>query len=350
MRIEKLLCNGLFVLAISSLTACQNKDTQTAAIDASWQMIVVEQGAGKVSVLDPITGIKKGEVKVGYNPHEIALSADGQTAYVTNFGIEDYDHTIGTPGTNISVIDIPTMEVKASFATNRSSAQESNKAPHGIKLRPGRPYELYVNVEVGDSMLVYDVRSGLIQRSFPLPPGTHNFLFSSCGDTLFLFSAEQGIFSLDPDTGAQWQHFETGSPSRGLTYTIDQQYLIVSCHNEIYLLHPADLRMYRHFQDLGVQQIIYSTPTPDGQYILAPCPYDERVLVVDIKTGAVRKRIVTGKAPIYVQIAPSEKEAIVANAMDDHFSSINLETFEARSIGQVERPNGFGFVPAIGNQ
>jgi hypothetical protein len=50
-------------------------------------LIVVEQGAGTVSLLDMRTGEKDWETPVNFNPHEIAVSTDGRTAFVTNFGI-----------------------------------------------------------------------------------------------------------------------------------------------------------------------------------------------------------------------------------------------------------------------
>lgn len=335
-------------ILICCLAACRPLPSENAADDlpaTQWDLIVVEQGAGKVSILDLETGVKKSEVEVGYNPHEIALSRDGQTAYVSNFGIEDYDRTIGVPGLDISVIDLSAMTIKKRLPVNRLPDAEHNKAPHGVKLRPGRQNELFVNVEVGDSMLVYDTGSGEIRRSFSLPAGAHNFIFSPSGETLVLFSGEKGVFSFNPDTGAQLHHFATASASRGLTYTIDGKYLIVSCGDELYLLLPEDLSLHRHYPDLGVQQIIYSTPSPDGRYILAPCPYDGVVLVIELESGKILHRLQMGKAPIYVQVTPDKKRAVVANAMDDHLSMLDLATYEVTPLGQVNRPNGFGFIP-----
>ncbi|PHN04705.1 YncE family protein [Flavilitoribacter nigricans] len=339
---------ALLLGSLLVFTYCQTAPADSGEVPITpatpWELIVVEQGAGTVSILDPQTGQKKKEIAVGYNPHEIALSADNRTAYVSNFGIEDYDRTIGTPGLNISVIDIPTGQVTATFPTNRRPELTDNQAPHGIRLRPGRPQELYVNVEVGDSMLVYDTGSGQIRRTFPLPPGAHNFIFSPSGDTIFLFSGEEGIFSFRPETGEQLAHFETGSASRGLTYTLDGKYLIVSCGDEIYLLDPTDLSVHRHYPELGVRQIIYSTPAPDGKHILAPCPYDGVVLLIDMESGQIVRRMETGKAPIYVQVAPGNEKAYIANAMDTHLSVLDLAAFTLDTIGGVNRPNGFGFI------
>jgi len=342
---------SLFLAVMVSCERLGLDDPPAGAPDREeYRLIVVEQGAGKVSFFDPGAETVLGQVHVGYNPHEVALSRDGKTAYVTNFGIEDYDHTIGVPGVTVSVVDVAAMSEKTRFYTNRkpdgtpdTSSAGPNRAPHGVKLRPPAEQELFVNVEVGDSMLVYDPASGRITRSFPLPDGAHNFTFSPQGDTLWVLAGSNGIFRIDPDSGERTGHFPTGSPARGIIYSGETGRLIVSCENEIYFLGLRDLSVKKHFRDLGVKQIIYSALSPDGRTLFAPCPYDGQVLVVDVETGQVLHRLATGKAPIYVIVAPSGREAFVANALDNHLSVINLATFEVRPIGAPVRPNGIVF-------
>ena len=70
-----------------------------AAQEKSFTIIVVEYGANRVGFFDSNSGKRIGSVAVGLKPHEIELSTDGKTAYVSNFGISDYDYRIGTPGT-----------------------------------------------------------------------------------------------------------------------------------------------------------------------------------------------------------------------------------------------------------
>ena len=69
-------------------------------------VLVVQEGLGKVVEFDAAKPSQKVEIPVGSKPHEIALSADGGTAYVTNFGLLEADHKVGTPGNTISVIDV----------------------------------------------------------------------------------------------------------------------------------------------------------------------------------------------------------------------------------------------------
>jgi DNA-binding beta-propeller fold protein YncE len=68
---------------------------------------IVEERAGRVGFYNPGPGLPLAFVSVGSLPHEIAISDDGATAYVSNFGVRDYEENIGQPGYNVSVIDIP---------------------------------------------------------------------------------------------------------------------------------------------------------------------------------------------------------------------------------------------------
>jgi DNA-binding beta-propeller fold protein YncE len=100
------------------------------------QLIVVEQSAGSVGFYDASSGKKLGDVQVGFLPHEVTVSKDQKTAYVSNFGLQDYDETIGVPGVSISVLDIANHSEKYRLYTfdNSQAADfsEIDKAPHGI--------------------------------------------------------------------------------------------------------------------------------------------------------------------------------------------------------------------------
>ena len=88
----------LLLIAGILILDCSKESWGTRENGSSQQLLVVDQGAGTLSFYEPESGLLLGKAKVGYNPHEVVISRDGKTAYITNFGIEDYDHTIGVPG------------------------------------------------------------------------------------------------------------------------------------------------------------------------------------------------------------------------------------------------------------
>ena len=276
-------------------------DTQT--------VLVVQEGRGKVVIFSAAEPAQRTEIAVGEKPHEIEVTPDGRTAFVSNFGLLEANYKVGTPGTTISVLDVMRQTERGRFELPAGFT-----APHGLKLRPPKYHELFTNAEVGrQGMVVFDAGSGAMLRTFSLPPGVHNFIFDGDGSALFAFTMKSEVWRIDPDSGKVTARVETGSP-RGLAWTADSRHLIASGKNEIVLLDPASLSIERRMADLGAGQIFYPAATPDGRWILAPAVLDGVVLVIDAATGMVAHHVEM-ESPLLLTIAPGGKRAWVANVL-----------------------------------
>jgi hypothetical protein len=143
-----------------------------SATAASGQtVLVVQEGPGGVVLFSTTDPSRRKVIKVGEKPHEIELTADGRAAFVSNFGLLEVNHHVGTPGTTISVLDIKRGVERTKFRLPVGAT-----APHGLKLRPPKFRELFANSEEGnEGMIVFDARSGRVLRTFALPHGVHNF-------------------------------------------------------------------------------------------------------------------------------------------------------------------------------
>jgi len=193
-------------------------------------------------------------------------------------------------------------------------------------------------------VLVLNTSTGALLRQFPVTRGTHNFIFSPDGQWLYLMAADNGVWRVEPISGAIKASYPTSTgPIRGLTWTTDGKQLLASGYNELVFLDPIDLSVVRRIGNLGVKMILYSTMTPDGTRIFAPAPFDQTVLVIDVASGAPIARFATGKDPIAVHIAPDRRSAFVCNASDDHLSRVDLQTLEVTSFGTANMPNGLTF-------
>lgn len=58
-------------------------------------LIAVQSHRDSVVIFNPRNGIKRGQVKVGFLPHEICYDQNTKQCFITNFGLEDYDLRIG---------------------------------------------------------------------------------------------------------------------------------------------------------------------------------------------------------------------------------------------------------------
>lgn len=312
-------------------------------------LAVVEENANHVSVYNPESGKKLGSIELGFLPHEIAVTKDGKTAYVSHFGIRDYDSGSGSPGAAISVIDLPNLSEKYRLYTfdpaDYKDFGQIDSAPHGIKLRPPYENQLFVNVEKGSKVLVFDVKEKKLVKQIPVGPNTHNLFFSADGKTLWLMAGKDGVVRVDADSGQVTGSIVLPSAVRGLKYTPDNRYLMASAVNQIVFIDPVSMRIEKQFDNLGVGPILYSDITPDQRYIIAPAAFDHQVIIIDVALGKVIKRLVTGLNPINALISPDGKFAYIANATDKHLSKIDLNTFEVTRIRTHEGPNGLAFIP-----
>jgi len=300
-------------------------------------LVAVQQYRDSVVMFNLNTNIKTGQVKIGFKPHEITYDAATKKCFVSNFGLEDYDLKIGHTGNIISVIDPFAGKVIKDIYTGTDTSVHNG--PHGIKARPGKYSELFVNTEIGgDTMHVFSTKDYKLKRTFALPKGSHNFTFSADGKTLWLMAGQNGVYSLNPETGAELQHTPLTSPVRGLLVAKD--WIIASCKNEIYLLSKTDLSIVKHFDNLQLKAglILYSNITEDQKYILAPAPFDSVVLVIDAANGQVVHRVNTGDTPINVQVDGSN--AYVSHAKDDYIATIDLNNFTSSKILKAFGTNG----------
>jgi DNA-binding beta-propeller fold protein YncE len=298
-------------------------------------LVAVQLPKDSVVVFDLHKKVVKGQIKVGFLPHEIAYDPDSKNCYVSNFGLQDYDIRIGRPGNSIAVINPWSCSYVQTIYTTVDTSK--GNAPHGVRVRPGVRKELYTNVEIGgDTMLVYDTRTTLVKRKFSLPKKTHNFIFSADGRKLWVMAASEGVFEVNPENGNVIHHGSFSSPIRGLY--LAKNWIVASGNNEVFLLSKKDLHIIRHFINLGVGQLLYSAVTSDQKYILSPAVEENIVLAIDVRSGKVVQRMKTLKAPINVQV--TKKFAFVSHDEDSFITLIDLKDFKTSEAFSAFGTNG----------
>lgn len=240
----------------------------TSLLNAQPQLLVtVQQEKDSVAIFNLGNNRRLAQLPVSYKPHEICYDPVTKKCFVTDFGLEDYDHKSGKTGNGFHVIDPFSGKVIKKVYTCADTA--GGNGPHGIKVRPGKLGELFVNVEIGgDTMIVYDAAKLTLKRKFGLPKGSHNFSFSARGDTLWLMAGQNGVFQLDPESGSIIKHVAFASPIRGLS--IGKNWIAASGFNEIFLLSKTDLSVLKHFENMGVGQVFIRISHPIKNTLLPP--------------------------------------------------------------------------------
>jgi len=97
---------SLFLLALAATAQAQT-------------LVVLNKSDATASLINPATGQTITKLPVGRGPHELAVSPDGRTAYVANFGrfgvfaAGDTMHT--KPGNSVTVLDLVGRRVKTTY-------------------------------------------------------------------------------------------------------------------------------------------------------------------------------------------------------------------------------------------
>src|SRR6185295_8101045 len=135
-----LLPLALLVTVLSSAAAAQGP-----------KLVVLNKEDATLVTMDPATGKILGTVPTGEGPHEVAVSADGRTAYVGNYG------GASGPGSTISVVDLGAMKELRRFDVNPL------RRPHGMFVTDGK---LYFTAETNRLVGRYDPASNQIDWLF----------------------------------------------------------------------------------------------------------------------------------------------------------------------------------------
>ena len=296
-------------------------------------VLSVQETAGQLGIASS-GGAVVATIPIGTRPHEIAVTRNGMTAYVSQFGITDYDSRLGTPGDRVAEIDLRNARRVADFILPPPA-----RGPHGVKLRPGTR-ELFVNAEAGGYvMFVFDMRTRRLLRSFPLPNGTHNFVFSADGKSLYSFAGANGASRINPGDGSVLAHRDVGSPIRGLFLT-KAGTILASAKGALFTLDPGDLGVVQRLEAPRPGQYIYAEQWPDGM-IVAPSPSDGGIAIFPAN-GGPSQFVSTGRSPILVRRGP-DNLIYVSNAEDDHISVLGLRGENILTIQGLSGPNGLGF-------
>ncbi len=130
---------------IGPAQADQNSPTGNAGI------IAVDKIGAAILFIDPVSYATLKTIKTDRNPHEVAISPDHKTAYVSIYGPGVYGKN-PTPGTQVLVVDLPSKTVRDVINVL------PNKAPHGLMLTADGG-TLYISCDMDKQLLKVDTKT-----------------------------------------------------------------------------------------------------------------------------------------------------------------------------------------------
>jgi YVTN family beta-propeller protein len=317
----------LIAVALSSAPRAQG---------VSPKLVVLNKEDATLVTVDPASGRILGTVATGDGPHEVAVSDDGKMAFVGNYGGAQ------GPGSTISVIDLSAMKEVRRFDT------KPLLRPHGVFFRDGK---LYFTAETHRIVGRYDPAANQVDWLLGTgQAGTHMVWVNR--DATRIYTCNIGSDSITIiERGANpnaWNEtvVPVGKGPEGFDVSPDGRELWAA-HSRDGGASIVDLEQKKVVGtiDLQTKRSNRLKFTPDGKLALVSDLDAGELLVIDVPTRKVTKKIPLGKMVEGILMDPDGSRAFVAVNGDNHIAVIDLKTLTlTRRLETGKGPDGMAWV------
>ena len=321
---------GLILIALAALAVA------SAAQSRGARLLVLNKEDATLNVINPESGTILATVATGQGPHELVATADGKTAFASNYG------TGPAPGHTISMID-----VAAGKELRRIDVAPLSR-PHGLAVVNGK---LYFTAEADKKIARYDPAAGKIDWEFDTGQNTtHMVLPAKDARTIFTSNiASDTISMIQQAAGGAWSQtiVPVGKGPEGLDLSPDGRQLW-SAHSRdggVSVIDVASKKVV-HTIAAGTKRSNRIKLTPDGKFALISDLEAGDLVVLDAAAHKEVKRLPLGKMPEGILIPPSGGVAYVAVNGDNHVAVVDLKSWQVtKKIQTGKGPDGLAWVP-----
>jgi YVTN family beta-propeller protein len=266
-------------------------------------LVVLNKSEHTASLIDPESGKTLAKLPVGRGPHEVIVSLDGRTAYVSNFGPYGIcpagDTMCKTPGNTITVLDLAERKVKATYNYG------SNTGQHGSVISRDSKY-VWVTSETPQSLLEIDAATGKIVN--------------------------------------QWMTKQERSHLVVVTPDEKKFYVSNTVSGSVSVIERATGAVNVISIGKGAEAI---TISPDGREVWVGMPFDNKIAVISTAKDELAEMLESGgKQPQRIRFTPDGKEVWVSHVAGDTLTVIDAKSRKVvANVSVGKRPQGIVFSP-----
>ena len=305
-------------------------------------VVVVNQAADTVTLIDLATMEAYRHVPVVGGPHEVAISPDGQRAIVTNYR----KRGVG-PQKALSLISLPDGAVLKTIDLGKY------RAPHDVQWVNGN--QVVCTVEDNQALLLVDVESGAVERVFETGrDGSHMLALSPDRRRLFSsnMSGSGSVSVFDFLTGDKITDIDTGKECEGIGVSPDGRWVWAGNRAEdtVSIIDAGTLELVKTLESPGFPYRVEFTP--DGRHALVPHARSGTLMVGDVAGQRVIRHIPLGLTEVDqpstagVFPHPDNVHAFVTVRNDNALLLLNIETGETLARVEVQAsPDGVAWSP-----
>lgn len=316
----------LLVAAVMFATSSVSSQAKKAVL------AVLNKAESTLTIFDGETLKVTGRVATGDSPHEVVLSPDGKTAFVSNYGAQ-------MPGSSLSLIDVGTAK------EIRRVDVSPLMRPHGLQLIDGK---LYFTAETNRMIARYDPAANRIdwmmgtgQNGSHMVAGTADgtkFVTANIGsDSITYFEFTQSA----PPGPSRVIHIPVGKQPEAGDISPNGKEAWVGLNAEG-MVEVVDLVAGRSVAKLNVGGRPYRVRfTPDGKFVVCTMIPTKEVLLIDAATRKEVGRIKLDGVPLGVAFTSDSKSAFITVVEPDtvvRVDLVNLKVLASAPTGKA--PDG----------
>lgn len=325
--------------------------TPSVQAQTSGRLLVVNKAEASLSVVDLAEGKELSRIPTGNAPHEVAVSPNGQTAVVTNYGTRE------EPGNTLTVVDLDALQPVGTVDLGEQLR------PHGITWLPGTD-RVAVTTEGSGTLTIVDVGSGSVVAAVTTGQRTsHQVSVTPDGKRAFVANIGSGSATvIDLETMATVKSLPTGSGAEGIAVSPNGK--------EVWVTNRAENTV--SVLDVGTLETLATLPSAEFPIRVVFTPTGDRALVTNARSAQLRvfdvasrrevgaipieAPVIEGRAqviafegspsPIGLLADPDGRHAYVATASGDAVVVVDLEAGVAVDLIPVgKEPDGLALAP-----
>jgi DNA-binding beta-propeller fold protein YncE len=290
-------------------------------------LLVVNKGEQTLGIVSAETDQQLASVpEGGITGHEVAVSADGRTAYVPIYG----NSGVGRPGTdghNLVVIDLAGRKVIGDIDFGHGVR------PHCAVFEPNQAL-LYVTTELDNSIAIIDPQTLKIVGSIPTDqPESHMLAITHDGRRGYTANVGPGTVSvLDMKARKTIAVIAVAQKIQRISLSLDDKMVFTADQTkpQLAVIDTAtnEIKTWISLPGLGYG----SAPTRDGDWLIVAIPTVNKVAVVDLKSMSVAHVIDVPSAPQFVLVRPDNRVAYVSCDTSHKVAVINISTWKVDKL------------------
>jgi YVTN family beta-propeller protein len=301
-------------------------------------LLVLSKRDQTLAIVDPSNLKVVARIAVGNDPHEVTVSADGRTAYVSNYGFGAYN--------TLAVVDLTGQKALPSIDLG------ALRGPHGLTFVGGK---VWFTAEAAKAIGSYDPASKIVDLILGTGQNrTHMIYVSPEMKFIVTTNVSSGTVSLI-------EKITSGGNSARVDW--NETVVRVSAGSEGFDVSPDGKEIWVANAGDGTVSIIDAASkqvtqtlaadvasanrlkfTPDGKLVLISALRGSDVTVIDSATRKVTKRIAVGHGSAGIVMQPDVARAYIACTPDGYVAVLDLHSLQV--VGQVdagEDPDGLAW-------